>query len=261
MAHTPGHMDFTHSVLRDLYAGGQAGITQTDTMEQATTTRDLGNIPEGTVLERPSGEFEYSITDDVDTEINEADVVTQMLVDACAARGGKYNKETGICEGADEYEPEETTEVEMPEISDSLQGFLEQEGEMGYCSGATGTTKEECIGSGGNFISYYGTNPETGEEVNIFTDLRGWLGATYPDLDEEAYQYFDTMTFDQADFKTFLESVSQQSKENTDFTNRAYNIAQEARDNAEEKINKDLASGLITFAQAEEFRQEVLNYA
>ena len=254
MAHTPGHMNFTQSLLSDLYAGGQAGITQTETMEQARTR-------EGEVLERPSGEFEYSITDDVDTEINEADVVTQMLVDACAARGGKYNKETGICEGADEYEPEETTEVEMPEISDSLQGFLEQEGEMGYCSGATGTTKEECIGSGGNFIAYYGTNPETGEEVNIFTDLRGWLGATYPDLDEEAYQYFDTMTFDQADFKTFLESVSQQSKENTDFTNRAYNIAQTARDNAEEKINKDLASGLITFAQAEELRQEVLNYA
>ena len=92
MAHTPGHMDFTQSLLSDLYAGGQAGITQTETMEQATTTRDLGNIPEGTVLERPSGEFEYSITDDVDTEINEADVVTQMLVDACAARGGKYNK-------------------------------------------------------------------------------------------------------------------------------------------------------------------------
>ena len=261
MAHTPGHMDFTQSLLSDLYAGGQAGITQTETMEQATTTRDLGNIPEGTVLERPSGEFEYSITDDVDTEINEADVVTQMLVDACAARGGKYNKETGICEGADEYEPEETTEVEMPEISDSLQGFLEQEGEMGYCSGATGTTKEECIGSGGNFISYYGTNPETGEEVNIFTDLRGWLGATYPDLDEEAYQYFDTMTFDQADFKTFLESISTESQKNTDFTNKAYNIAQTARDNAEEKINKDLASGLITFAQAEELRQEVLNYA
>jgi hypothetical protein len=245
-------MDFTQSLLADLYAGGQAGIQQ-NPMTQTVQV-------EGGDYQMPTEEFEYSITDDVDTEINEADVVTQMLVDACAARGGKYNKQTGICEGADEYEPE-TPEVEMPEISDSLQGFLEQEGEMGYCSGATGTTKEECIGGGGNFISYYGTNPETGEEVNIFTDLRGWLKATYPDLDEEAYQYFDTMTFDQADFKTFLESVSQQSKENTDFTNRAYNIAQEARNNAEEKINKDLASGLISNAQAEELRQEVLNYA
>ena len=65
MAHTPGHMDFTQSLLSDLYAGGQAGITQTETMEQATTR-------EGEVLERPSGEFEYSIADDVDTEINEA---------------------------------------------------------------------------------------------------------------------------------------------------------------------------------------------
>ena len=37
MAHTPGHMDFTQSLLSDLYAGGQAGITQTETMEQATT--------------------------------------------------------------------------------------------------------------------------------------------------------------------------------------------------------------------------------
>ena len=69
------------------------------------------------------------------------------------------------------------------------------------------------------------------------------------------------MTFDQADFKTFLESISTESQKNTDFTNKAYNIAQKARDNAKEKINKDLASGLITFAQAEELRQEVLNYA
>ena len=69
MPHIVGHTeDNLQTFLGELYEQGFAGVKQTETMTESKTR-------EGDVFTQPSGEYEYSIFDDLETDVNESDVV------------------------------------------------------------------------------------------------------------------------------------------------------------------------------------------